>query len=334
MQDSVLDAWQVAKPRWLRPLAHGTNNRVWRVDTPDGAYVLRVYGNHADPERLRFEHAVLIWLGAMGLPFAVPAPLPVAADALYTRETTEDGEILVTLTRLIAGIPPVRNDLGQARAAGEALGLLDRALAQIGQEDATWGVSWRTSADLARCHPLVPDPEEALATLPVDEETRGRLLWRYAWLRERMPGMYAELPQQLVHEDYDPSNVLMDGAIVRGMLDFEFCSRDLRVMDLCVALSWWPVERFGTGEEWPIVGALAKGYGQEAALTRAEVEALPALLSLRAYTSLIHRIGRYRQGISPLEAVTSRAYAAIERERWLRMNGEQLAQTVGEALVG
>ena len=58
---------------------------------------------------------------------------------------------------------------------------------------------------------------------------RQRLISGYAWLIERMPDLYATLPQQLAHEDFDPSNVLMEGARVTGVLDFEFCARDLRV---------------------------------------------------------------------------------------------------------
>ena len=52
---------------------------------------------------------------------------------------------------------------------------------------------------------------------------------------------------------------------VTGVLDFEFCARDLRAMDLAVALTWWPVQHFGTGAEWPIMqtdSALVDDYRQ------------------------------------------------------------------------
>jgi homoserine kinase type II len=331
----LLDAWRLGEPRQLSPMAGGTNNVIMRVQTPDGEYVLRVYGNHADPLRLRFEREVLTRLESAQLPFAVPAPLPTTAGERFVRFERDDGEVLATLTHLIPGEPPRRDNLEQALAAGEALAALDialRQLEQLEQADASWGVSWRSDADLAHCHPLVPDPVEGIASLPVADEERRRLVAGYGWVSERMPALYAQLPQQLVHEDADVGNTLMVGKRVSGVLDFEFCSRDVRVMDLAVALIWWPVGRFGSGDEWPIMRALASGYARQIRLESVEIVALPALFSLRAYTSLIHRLGRHRQGLSPMTAVVDRAQAALEREDWLRTNGEQLVELVGEAM--
>jgi homoserine kinase type II len=328
---ALLGTWNVAAPRRLSPLAHGTNNLVLRVESPGADYVLRVYANHADLERLRFEHAVLSRLQAAHLPFAVPAPLLTSTGEYYARAATESGEALATLTSLIPGQPPRRDDLQQARAAGAAVALLDTALGQVEPAVAGQGVSWRSFGDLAHCHPLVPDPASALADLRVPPDARRRLVARYEWLMARIPGLYADLPQQLSHEDTDPGNLLMEGSLVTGVLDFEFCSRDLRAMDLTVALSWWPVAQFGTGDEWPIIQALAQGYAVHQRLDEAEIEATPLLFVLRGFTSLIHRLGRHRQGLSPLEAVTSRAYAALERDEWLQENGRRLVETVGEA---
>src|SRR6185437_14354635 len=155
-----------------------------------------------------------------------------------------------------------------------------------------------------------------------------RLISGYAWLIERIPDLYATLPQQLAHEDFDPGNVLMEGTRVTGVLDFEFCARDLRAMDLTVALTWWPVRHYGTGAEWPIIAAFANGYARHITLTDVEIEALSTIFRLRAYTSLIHRLGRSRQGLSTLEEALDRAEAAIAREDWLTANGARLIETV------
>lgn len=329
----LLELWDVVGPWRLGALADGTNNLVYRAESAaGGGYVLRVYGNHADAERLRFEHSVLAGLDAVGLPFAVPAPVRTRTGETFAHVMTEDGnEALATLTRLIPGAAPESANLEQAVAAGEALGLLDEALPQIGTVDGEQGVSWRSYGDLEHCHPLVPDPRGAIGELPVAEETRTRLAARYDWLMEQIPDIYATLPRQLVHEDYAPDNMLMDGARVTGVLDFEFCTRDVRVMDLTVALSWWPVRQLGTGDEWPIIEAVSRGYGRRVVLAAEEIGALPALYELRAYTSLIHRLGRYRAGVSPMEAVVGRAHAALKREEWLRANGERLKETVRAA---
>ena len=331
----ALAAWDVPGPWRVSGLAHGTNNLVYRAESPSGSYVLVVSSNHVDTGRLRFQHAVLWRLAGMGLPFAVPAPLATKAGDTYALVRVDgDTRALATLTPLIPGDHPERENVLQAVAAGEALGRLDEALREIGDVGDERAVSWRSYGDLEHCHPLVPDPLGAIRELPVAEDARTRLAARYEWLRERIPGIYATLPTQLVHEDYDPSNMLMVGEHVTGVLDFEFCSRDVRVMDLIVALSWWPVRQLGTGHEWPIIEAFVRGYARLVALAAEEIAALPVLYELRAYTSLIHRLGRYRQGLSPLEAVTARAEAALEREDWLRAHAGRLMDVVNASSEG
>ncbi len=126
--------------------------------------------------------------------------------------------------------------------------------------------------------------------------------------------------------------MLIEGERVTGVVDWEFCTRDVRAMDLTVALSWWPIQRLGSGDEWPIMRAFLRGYAQALRLTEPEIEALPLLLRVRSYTSLIHRIGRVRQGISPHEAAIDRARAAIEREEWLNVNVAQLITIAREEM--
>lgn len=327
-------AWPLSGPWQARPLSRGTNNEVLLVETPAGSYILRVYGNHADLGRLRFEHSVMTWLQGVRLPFAVPVPLPTARGELYVCVESASGVRLASLTAHIPGEHPHGGDLAQARAGGEALGLLDVALGSMTSLAPRDGVSWRSSGDLAHCHPLVPEPLAAFRELPVAEDARRRLVAGYEWVMEHMPGIYATLLQQVIHEDFDMSNVLMDGERVTGVLDFEFCGRNVRAMDLAVALNWWPVNTLGTGDEWPIICALAMGYARYVTLTEEETAALPLLIHFRAFTSLIHRLGRYRQGLNSIESVVQRIDAALEREDWLYTNSQQLVECVRQAFEG
>lgn len=325
---------------WLgqpAPLTRGTNNVMYRVETATGAYTLRIAGAQVDERRLAFESDILAQLGAAGLPFALPIPLATVSGERWARLDAVEagGAALVTLTALIPGAHPQRDDLAQAAGAGEALGLLDEALAALHLDEldgSERGIDWRSTGDLARCHSLVPDPREAIVGFPLHADEIRRLIANYDALLAASAPLYASLPRQLSHEDYDPSNVLMVGARASGVLDWEFCAVDLRAMDLVVALTWWPVERFGSGDEWPILAALARGYGRARTLDHAEVASIPTLFRLRAYTSLIHRLGRWRAGLSPLEHVLWRARAALERDDWLRANGERLTHLVDEAL--
>jgi len=322
--------WGIAGPWRAEPLTRGTNNLVQRVETPTGVYMLRIYSNTADTARLRFERDVLTQLAQAGLPYALPTPLPTQVGAYFLDVGTEQGQALATLTLYIPGQPPDRDNLDQAKAAGAALGQLTIAMARLNIPSE--GISWRSSGDLARCHPLVPVPPAAFAELPLPDEKRQRLISGYAWLIERISDLYATLPQQCAHEDFDPSNVLMEGTRVTGVLDFEFCARDLRAMDLTVALTWWPVRHYGTGAEWPIIAAVARGYARHVTLAENEIAALPTLFRLRAYTSLIHRLGRARQGLSTLEEALDRAEAAIAREDWVHADSARLIETVMAAM--
>jgi len=322
--------WGISGPREPKPLTFGTNNIVLRLGTPTGVYVLRIYSNTTDAARLRFERDVLTQLTEARLPFALPTPLPTVDGAYFLDVETEQGRALATLTLYIPGQPPDRDNLDQATAAGEALGRLTLAMAQL--DIPAGGISWRSSGDLARCHPLVPDPPAAFAELPLPNEKRQRLISGYTWLIERMPDFYSTLPQQLAHEDFDPGNVLMEGTRVTGVLDFEFCARDLRVMDLTVALTWWPVRHYGTGAEWSIIAALARGYARHITLADDEIEALPTLFRLRACTSLIHRLGRSRLGLSPQQEALNRAEAAIAREDWVHSNHVRLIDVIHDAM--
>ncbi|MDE3229024.1 MAG: phosphotransferase [Chloroflexota bacterium] len=321
-------AWPAVRGGQARPFAGGTNNRIWRIDSPTGAWALRLAPASVTPRRLTFEANVLSLLQAQGLPFALPVPAPTAQDERYARVTLAEGETLATLTPLIPGQSPRRDDLTQAESAGEAIATLDEALARIIPADPEEARGWRMAGDLAGCHPAVPDPRAAIAGLPLPAATLTRLLADYDATVAAAAALYTTLPRQLCHEDSDPGNILMDGARVTGILDWEFCALDLRPMDLVVALTWWPVGRLGSGEEWPIIAALARGYARHRTLSSAEVAAIPTLYQFRAYTSLIHRLGRMREGLSPLEQVIWRAEAALERADWLAASGERLTHVV------
>ncbi len=319
----------------LAPMRGGTNNTLFHVTSAKAdtaSYVLRLSAPHLDERRARLEYAALAGLERRGLPFAIPTPILMADGAPWATMMTPGGPILATLTPFISGEPPDRGNLRQAERAGEAIGALDVALATVELSDAEAAVSWRSVGALDKITPLVPDPLAAFASLPIGEEARQRLRDGYTTLMERLPTLYATLPQQLCHEDTDAGNLLMEGERVTGILDFEFLSRDIRATDLMVALAWWPVDVLESGAEWPVIAALARGYARSLRLTAPEIEAIPTLYAMRGYTSLIHRLGRALQSLSPMAHAVARAEAALAWQDWLRAHGERLAATVATAM--
>jgi homoserine kinase type II len=318
-------AWTLPGPWQLTELVVGANNRVLRVDTPEsGAYVLRIYRNHADPRRVRHELAVVAALQHASLPFVVPAPVPTRAGDSVHHFSTPDGEALAVLCPFVRGGHPDRDNLDQAQAAGEALGRLDTALARV---------VIPTSPDLSPPAPmgnlrsrlgLPAAPADVLATLPGDPESIQRVVALARRVEERVPDLYATLPQQSIHGDFDPSNILMEGTRVTAVLDFEFSTRDLRVEDLVVPLSWWPIADFGTGREWPIINAFGRGYARGQRLQPTEIAALPDVWRLRAMGSLCHRAMRHRRDLTSEAQLVRRVELTLAHEDWLTASGPHL----------
>src|SRR5260370_13283597 len=74
-------AWPVEGPWYISPLAGGTNNLVWRVETADGQfYVLRLSTDISSIPRIRYEAALLHALSNKQLPFLLQLPLRANTD--------------------------------------------------------------------------------------------------------------------------------------------------------------------------------------------------------------------------------------------------------------
>jgi len=320
--DALASAWPALAPRRLTPLTRGANNAAYLVDADSGRYVLRIYRNHADSARLDAEYQILFALQSAGLPFAVPAPIFTADGQCHTYHTDADNKShLAALFPWLPGDHPDRQDTAAAFGAAVALGQLDQALAALSLPRDQVPVPL---GDFMRRYPTLADLPRMLATLTSDAAAIDRIANLYHQLSEKLPALYASLPCQMVHSDYAPSNILMEGTRVTAVLDFEFCTHDLRALDLTVALSWWPIELLGSGQEWPLIIALGTGYASQIHLTDDEIAALPTLLQMRSMSSLLHRMTRYTQGLDSADFLRQRIAQTLWREDWLASNRETL----------
>jgi homoserine kinase type II len=320
-------AWPVAGPWHLSPFAGGTNNLVWRAETIDGqSYVLRLSFDMNDIPRIRYEAALLRALNDKQLPFLLPLPLRAASgDIIVLFEQEKGTPALATLYPLLPGSPPERNDPINASKAGSTLALLDGALAALPEIHLPDGFQpLPTFGELAHWHPLVTDPFAAVEQLPIDREQSKQICTLLATVIESVGGLYARLPQQLLHRDCDPGNILIDDHNVTAVLDFEFAGADIRVLDVCVALSWWPINLMGTGREWELIDAFGNAYVTDFPLSEEELLAIPDVLRLRDATSLVHRIGRYLAGLETNTRMQDRVKHSLWREEWLSANQGRL----------
>jgi homoserine kinase type II len=337
VSDADLRAWAIT-PTSRERAEHGLNNDSFFISAREGEFVLRVYRNTADPQRVRDEHDLLARLAMQELPFAVPVPLRTTdGDTLAVLES-DAGPRLAALFDRIPG-DPASLDVPNARLAGRALGQLDGAFGRL-------DLPVRAPAALRDVHPLVPDPHGALGELAAEvrgafdapvgaaEPALGRsiagfdhahaIFDRVDAAREAIA---ASLPRQIVHGDFAFPNLLVEGGTVTGMLDFEFAGADVRAADLACAM-YVTVVRGDPAKRWQLLEALAAGYRRALPLDPLEVAAVPDLMLRRSAIGIVHWLGRWQQGIAPRAEPEARVERGIRFVEWLDANAPRVAATV------
>ena len=320
--DQVVANWSVEPPLTYTLLQGGTNSRVWRiVDGCQQSYVLRLIAATA---RTRSTYALTLLqrLQAASLPWLLPVPLPAnTGELLVPWRDERAGPVFATLTAFLPGDPPFQGTVANAQQGGAALAKLDTVLASITLPTPSEIVPY---GDLAHRYPGVADPLSALANLPGSVAERERLHGLLEQVMADVPHLYRSLPQQIIHGDFDRSNVLMNDGSITAILDFDIAGPDLRLLDLVVALSWWPTPVLDTEEAWPMLDALGRAYHAILPLTASEVMAIVQVMRLRDVTSFIHRCGRYLAGEESPERMEARIRHSLWREDWLTRYGERL----------
>ncbi len=329
----VYTAWSIASPWQLTPLTGGTNSLVWRAESADHTYyMLRLIPDESAIPALQHEAALLETISAYNLPFKLPLPIKTRAGDLFAPCEQENGQRAVAvLSPFLVGHPlnrvVDRNDIELTRLAAGALAQLDRALAQLPENILMNGnQALQSFGQFETIHPLVPDPAGAFEQLPVEHGQIEQLRAIFELAEQQIASLYEKLPQQYLHRDYGPSNVLVEGQKITAILDFEFAGRDVRVLDLGIALSWWPFFLFDSGQEWSLIDAFATTYLAICPLREDELQALPAVFRMRDIASFIYRFGRYLAGREKPERMQNRVQHSLWREAWLTTNKDMLLE--------
>ena len=320
--DKLQQTWLIPKPWRLHPIAQGVNNQTQVVETPTGRFILRAYGSDRSLEHIRYELEVLRVLQGKILPFQVPSPVPTANSEPFA---ILDGTV-TTLTRWLSGSIPSGDNLQQALTAGQSLAELVDVLADIQMNTSSQISPFPPSGDFDGWAGVPIDPVQTIKDLPLTKEDKKRILTLLEETQAVTIPLYQTLPQQIIHRDYDQSNILMNGNSVTGVLDFEFCGYDLRILDLTYALSKWPAGLWGTGKEWEVLDYFGRGYLKRQKILSEELEAIPSVLRLRAITSLFFRFGRYAQGLETQEDMFEQIQEKLKDEAWLQTNEMKLLQ--------
>ncbi|WP_438351774.1 phosphotransferase enzyme family protein [Paenibacillus sp. FA6] len=310
-------------PMWsgsIREGVGGWNNTTYFIENKERSSVLRCYDTHRDSEKIEFEHAVLELLQHESLGFKIPVPIKTLTGETIVK--VEDGsERFACLFEYIEGVSPKESSAIIAYSFGEVAGELSATLATI-----TPGISpaYRPYYELQNSYPICTreivfdfceNPSEAFDDLRQELHTLGVA---YKEICDSLAGL-EKLPQQLVHGDLNESNLLVHGDDtdeVIALLDFEFCTLDVRAMEPAVIISGL----LGHKEEIEAVRQFCTGFGNKVSLFPEEIAAIPVLMRLRKIDVFLHFMSRFFEGTDKPEVLREQVQSLVADLNELEMS--------------
>lgn len=362
--------------------AGGACNQVRFVQLSSGSAVLRIYKNSGDERRVAFEHAVLELAARGTIPFCLPQAIPSASGEPFVR--LKSGAHACVFRFIPGRAAPLT--AGAAHAIGGAAARLMQALAAVPVRDVMEAAKLTECAApgslpnppfqlLWHAHAVFAGARDAvLAAMARIESSLASAASRdLAFLREEAlamatrlsedpGGLFAALPQQLIHADLHAGNVLVEpldrgvmdakpsaeaaasngtetGAAraahtpssdqwrVTGVLDWEFATVDWRALDPAIALSKFLPEP--EEQRWALLRAWMEGFAVAGGeLTATEARVFPDLLVLRHLVGFIYFLGNDPSGA----AAVSRVQSYADRIRWIQESAEELRVLASRAV--
>lgn len=98
--------------------------------------------------------------------------------------------------------------------------------------------------------------------------------------KKRISDLHDKLPQQIIHRDINPSNILFDNGIFSGFVDFDLTEKNFRITDICYFSTSVLSECFANKaidkNDWTyIFEKIIKGYNSINPLSEYEKQAIP-----------------------------------------------------------
>jgi hydroxylysine kinase len=303
-------------------LLPGERDRNFRMTANTGSeYLLKLINPVEDPDVTRFQNGALRHIAAREPNLAVPRLVQAVAGGDIA--TTASG-LRARLTTYVAGTPlAAKAPSASLRVQlGSLLARVDRALRGYGRTGKPGTLLWDL-ANAARLRALLAHVEDGARRALVE-----RVLDRFD---ASVGQTLAALPRQAIHNDFNPSNVLVDdrGAPC-GVIDFGDVVLAPRIQDLAVAAAYHVPEE---GALLPPILDLVEGYHAIAPLAASEAEILLDLVELRMAMTAI--ISSWRASVDPgnrdyIMRHAARAWNGLARLRELepRSAGEAIRRRV------
>lgn len=306
---AILAHWDL--PPVLTIAAFEEGRPIFKVTTAGAAFVLKDISDAPDLTRLEFTRDVLAHLARAGV--RVPTPLPARSGQL----AVPAGERVYQLTEFIETGGDAIDHAQRAELlsnTGQAIARLHQALASYPDKAAaekTWhedlsGQVGRWISDLSAG---LPEAQGAVV--------RRVGLERGAAIADALRG----LPEQLIHRDCHPGNILTQGTRVTGFIDCDHICIGPRVFDLSYYavhhVKWVVDDAAATGRWLADLPRLLAGYRSVQSLTQGELAAFP--YGMMAYHLLL---SHWFMGLPQLEPIA----IDIRSLAWLHANFDAVVQ--------
>jgi homoserine kinase type II len=302
-------------PVSFAPTSGGMNNFVYYCDCWNGErYIVRVYNNGRNYERVRFEHWVLQELKQFAFSYAIPEPLPSLdmPNLSHVLLTTGDQ---ASVFKLIPGSSPnLAHAYELGRAAAELAVVLSKLTIDIPcptapyheiykvHHAATREVFLDTMTSSSRLNHIRPQVDFMLEQMTLMEENIS------CYLAQRFP-------RQIIHGDLVYCNALStEGGTITGIIDFEFAAVDWRAMELAVGLSKYSNQE---GSRYQLIDNFVRGYSERALLTHSEIKSIPELIILRLLSNIVYFLGRAVSGEDSWETLCLKICDYFDRITWI-----------------
>lgn len=275
--DAVLVSEVLAQEFGLRgeldPLV-SERDQNFRLRTPNGSqFVVKVVSSVEDPGVTDFQIAALQYLEAQGAT-GVPRIVRNLSDGALGSIRSQGADFRLRVTSWLQGEPLVDRAMDESIAAaiGVALGRLDRALSAFTHPAENPVLLW----DMQRAAELVE-----LTDHIQDRLERQQVRGVFETFRDTTLTKIRALPQQVIHNDANPSNLLLHNDAI-AVIDFGDILRSARVIDVAIAASYLR----DSDNPLRFIGPFVSAYHGESALQSAEIEVLYDLIRTRLATTI------------------------------------------------
>ncbi len=293
----VIEAGQAAELLATRYALSGRLSRLpgerdlnFLVETADARRYLLKFANASEEAGVTdFQNRLLMHLADVDSAFPAPRVVPTRDGEHLFETVTASGDVhRVRLLTWLDGTPLDEATGGTSVAAqtGGILARLGRLLEDFDHPSADYALPWDIH-NAAALGELLPHVDDAALRAACER--------RIDRFRASVEPRLAALARQVVHNDMNPSNVLVDDAgQVAGVIDFGDAVRSERVNDVAVAAAYLcRVE----GDPFAAVVEFLAAYAAVAPLEDEEVMLLPDLILSRHLTTVM--IAHWRSALYP-----------------------------------